>query len=68
MKCLRYGHFSMQCKGKERCAKCSGEHQTSGCQAKDYCCVMCEGAHHANNYKQCPEFEKQKNIKNIMGR
>ena len=30
-KCQRYGHIAMACKGKQRCAKCGGEHRFEDC-------------------------------------
>lgn len=68
MKCMRYGHLTGQCKGGERCAKCGESHITTECNSTKEFCVICKREdHRANNYKLCPEFKKQKSIKNIMG-
>ncbi|KAI2664043.1 Nucleic-acid-binding protein from transposon X-element [Labeo rohita] len=39
-KCQRYGHVAVVCKGKQRCGKCSGEHEYGKCQegTKLKCC------------------------------
>ena len=66
-KCLRYGHVSVQCKSKDRCAKCANEHITSECPSTNApSCIFCKGSHLSSDHKVCPEYLKQKNIKNIM--
>lgn len=65
LKCLRYGHISSQCRGDERCKKCGGPH--TNCSNEYSFCVLCNGDHEATNRELCPEFTKQKTIKNIMG-
>lgn len=68
LRCLRYGHLSVQCKGSERCNKCGKEHNNLNClELTEPYCVLCQGNHKATDYKQCPEFKKQKIIKEIMG-
>lgn len=68
LRCLRYGHLSVQCKGKERCDKCGMEHSNLNCiERSETYCVICQGNHKATDYKQCPEYKKQKIIKEIMG-
>lgn len=45
-KCQRFGHVAAVCKGKQRCSKCSGEHEYGQCSenAKMKCC-NCGGEH-----------------------
>ena len=47
-KCQRMGHTVQQCKGRQRCAKCGGEHDYGKCNkdAKLKCC-NCGGEHSA---------------------
>lgn len=66
LKCLRYGHISNQCKGTERCKRC-GEPHSNCSQDEILFCVLCKGAHEATDRRVCPEFAKQKTVKNIMG-
>ena len=66
-KCLRYGHTSKICKGKERCLNCAGDvHPKEGdsmpCESS---CFYCKGTH-KSNFKKCPEYLRQKNIKELM--
>lgn len=68
LKCLRYGHLSTQCKGVERCSHCGENHDSNNCESAESAhCILCKGNHSATNRNNCPEFTKQKYIKNIMG-
>lgn len=61
--CLRYGHMSQQCKGKARCRDC-GESHEGECPIITKC-VHCGDDHPAIS-KNCPEYKKQRQIKEIM--
>lgn len=67
-KCLMYGHTERQCKGKRRCGSCAETHTTdveyNDC--KKILCYHCKSEIHKSNYKECPEFIRQKNIKEKM--
>ncbi|CAG9857383.1 unnamed protein product [Phyllotreta striolata] len=63
--CLRYGHSSKQCRSHIRCSRCGEEHEATNCQ-KDIKCIFCKLEHLATDRKQCAEFERQKQIKEIM--
>ncbi|CAG9860868.1 unnamed protein product [Phyllotreta striolata] len=63
--CLRYGHSSKQCRSHIRCSRCGEEHEATNCQ-KDIKCIFCKLEHLATDRKQCTEFERQKQIKEIM--
>lgn len=70
-KCLRYGHTARLCKATERCSMCAGDHADKDCTTEqaDRKCIHCKGAHSARaNFKTnvCPEFDRQKRIKNLM--
>ena len=45
-KCQKCGHVAAVCKGRQRCGKCSGEHEYGKCErgAKRKCC-NCRGEH-----------------------
>ncbi|XP_073946186.1 uncharacterized protein [Choristoneura fumiferana] len=65
--CCRYGHTKTQCRSKPCCYKCGQGHSGSTCDVEEDCvsCFLCTGHHFAIS-KQCPEFERQKNIKLSM--
>ena len=72
-KCLRYGHTSKMCQGKQRCPACAQEHSISNCSDKDHpSCIFCKGNHFSSeagtpvSNRTCVEFLKQKKIKEIM--
>lgn len=58
-RCLKYGHSSLNCRGKLICVKCGGEHRASECQATVLCCSNCKGAHKATD-KSCPAYIQAK--------
>lgn len=69
--CLRFGHTAKFCKGSVRCSKCGDGHDDKDCNKdiSEQKCIHCEGPHSSRvNFKNpvCPEFEKQKSIKNLM--
>lgn len=66
-RCLRYGHTRNNCKGKEKCFNCADEvHlQENEEPTCDSCCFFCKD-NHKSNYKKCPEYIRQKNIKELM--
>lgn len=66
LKCLRYGHLSTQCKGAERCKNCGSGEKDHICEPQTPKCILCTGEHLATDFKNCPEFKKQKTIKTIM--
>lgn len=64
--CFRYGHLGRQCRNKERCMKCGENHKTDECKSPEKKCLICKGDHYVNDFKQCPEYTRQKEIKNYM--
>lgn len=68
-RCGQFNHKSTDCKNKEACSKCSGEHKTSDCISSTLKCVNCMLANttrnpkldiqHAANNHNCPLFKKQ---------
>ncbi|XP_074029634.1 uncharacterized protein [Leptinotarsa decemlineata] len=66
--CFRYGHLGKQCKSKPRCIQCGEQHSSSDCQNSnpDPKCFNCGGSHLSTNMKICPEFKRQKQIKQAM--
>lgn len=53
-KCQRMGHTAGQCKGKQRCARCGGEHEYGKCgqDTKVKCCNC--GGEHSGAFGGCP--------------
>ncbi|XP_024081488.1 uncharacterized protein LOC112126499 [Cimex lectularius] len=66
-KCFRYGHFADQCKGEVRCEKCGQSHDSSNCNSTEIRCIHCNLKHKANDFQSCPQFKKEKEIKQLMG-
>lgn len=63
--CYRYGHIGKQCRASSRCLKCGEQHNTEACEQAVQC-LHCGGNHYAIQLNECPEFERQKRIKNTM--
>lgn len=67
-RCLRFGHTRNNCRGsKEKCFNCAEDsHQPQGedftCET---CCMYCKNNHRSTD-KRCPEYQRQKNIKQLM--
>ncbi|VDI49927.1 Hypothetical predicted protein [Mytilus galloprovincialis] len=56
------GHGSKQCRGKQRCFKCSDEgHEGTNCNSESSKCVNC-GESHFSSSRDCPAYLKEKNI------
>lgn len=65
--CWRYGHLGKQCKAKSRCLKCFENHKSENCDKENVpFCVHCKGNHFTNQLNVCPEFKRQKQIKEVM--
>ena len=71
-RCLRYGHTRNNCQGKEKCFNCSADKHLEDNNSeinKEYnsktCCVFCKDSHKTTD-KKCPEYLRQKNIKELM--
>lgn len=66
-KCLRYGHTRNNCKGKDRCFNCgSSDHVSDNNELScTTTCFYCKDNHKSTN-KICPEYNRQKNIKELM--
>lgn len=63
-------HVKSQCEFRTRCAKCSGKHETSGCEDKVTKCINCirynkNEVNHPAYSPQCPifQYEKDKRLK-----
>lgn len=63
--CYLYGHIEKNCKGKRRCQVCSEENSVDHICSNVVKCRHCKEAHTSNS-KLCPEFRRQKNIKELM--
>ncbi|XP_035994688.1 uncharacterized protein LOC118563661 [Fundulus heteroclitus] len=70
-KCQRYGHIGSVCKGKQRCAKCGGDHRYDECGADvQLKCCNCGGQHNVayggcEARKKAAEIQQLKVVKNI---
>ncbi|KAM7307598.1 hypothetical protein ISCGN_011234 [Ixodes scapularis] len=60
-KCLRFGHGSRNCRGRDTCAKCSTkEHATDACDNEPHC-ANCSGNHPAYS-RSCPMWKDEKEV------
>jgi hypothetical protein len=67
--CCKYGHIKSQCRSSPKCFKCGQGHTGDSCSVDEdytYCC-LCSGSHYATSRK-CPEFSRQKSIKESMAK
>lgn len=64
-KCLRFGHLHNTCKGKLRCANCTGEHCVEDCASGGIICVHCRSTDHNSLSMLCPCFLQEQNINKI---
>lgn len=64
-KCQRYGHVAAICKGKQRCSKCSGEHEYGKCEegAKLKCCNC--GGEHSAAYGGCEANKRMQEVQRV---
>ncbi|XP_074039671.1 uncharacterized protein [Leptinotarsa decemlineata] len=66
--CLMYGHTKKNCKGKRRCHSCAEQHEDeegyNSCQSVK--CFNCKSEYHKTLSKECPEFDRQKKIREKM--
>lgn len=61
-RCQGFGHSSPNCSRPQRCVRCGGPHQSSGCQKQPGergACCNCGGTHNAN-YRGCEAFKNEK--------
>lgn len=66
LNCLRFGHITTNCSGKEKCRKCGIEnHLQNNCNADKPKCVNCRDEHFATD-KECPERIRQINVNITM--
>lgn len=66
--CFRYGHIGKQCKSSVRCLLCGDGHRREECDrsVSSSKCLSCQGGHLTTQLNLCPEFQRQKRIKNAM--
>lgn len=48
-KCQRFGHLEFQCRGKQKCEFCAGNHRMVECEASRPLCANCGGNHLATD-------------------
>ena len=68
-KCLRYGHGTNNCRGKEKCLYCHKEdHDADSCQTKNAPepCYHCKSPEHTAGNPECSEYAYQKQIALVM--
>lgn len=63
--CFLYGHTKKNCNGSERCPNCAEQRKKHGetCVMK---CLHCSSPDHTSNSKSCPEFDRQKLMRQVM--
>lgn len=67
--CCRYGHIKSQCRSTPKCFRCGLGHSGDSCSVEEdsVVCCLCSGSHLATSNK-CPEFSRQKSIKETMAK
>lgn len=63
--CQGFGHYSSSCRFKEKCGKCSQDHDTRSCISNLFKCVNCSGSHPSYS-NQCHKYREYK--KRILDR
>lgn len=70
-KCLRYGHRTENCRGRERCRNCGQIHELNeeyaNCQEQQKC-IYCKSTDHRSGATICDETQRQKALKSIMAK
>jgi hypothetical protein len=64
-KCQKYGHVAAVCRGRQRCAKCGGEHEYGNCEegVKPKCCNC--GGEHSAGYGGCQVRRNAVKVQNV---
>lgn len=62
-RCMLFGHIGKNCRRKEKCVKCGGEHPIKDCTVDTVSCSNCGEAHRANE-KSCNAYKKNLEMKN----
>lgn len=64
-KCQKYGHIAAVCKGKQRCARCAGEHEYGKCErgAQPKCCNC--GGEHSSAYRGCEVSKRAVEVQKV---
>lgn len=61
--CHRYGHTKTLCKSRPKCYMCAEEPHDESCNRK---CFHCGSGDHTSFFSQCPEHQRQVNIRHLM--
>ncbi|XP_045913420.1 uncharacterized protein LOC123975742 [Micropterus dolomieu] len=64
-KCQEFGHMANVCKGKRRCARCSGDHEYGKCgeEVRPKCCNC--GGNHSVAFWGCEVMKKEVKVQQI---
>ncbi|KAL1447696.1 hypothetical protein WDU94_005614 [Cyamophila willieti] len=63
--CYKFGHITKSCRSTKLCKICFQKEDGHTCNPTIVKCTNCDGTHNASS-KSCPEFERQKSIKELM--
>lgn len=63
--CFLYGHTKKNCNSQEKCRNCADplKKHREDCKTK---CLHCFSSDHTSNSRNCPEYERQKLMRQIM--
>ena len=64
MRCKRFGHHRLNCRGQLTCARCGTEGHGDTSDEASPSCINCGEAHNAYS-KDCPKWHKEKEIQRI---
>lgn len=65
-RCFLYGHTKKNCNSKEKCPTCSKPMEGHSAEPCGVSCMHCSSELHLSTDKQCPEYERQKLIREVM--
>lgn len=64
-KCQKFGHGAAVCKRKQRCSKCSGEHEYGQCDKDSKLkCSNC-GGEHSSAYRGCEVNKRMQEVQRL---
>ncbi|KIM22115.1 hypothetical protein M408DRAFT_55354, partial [Serendipita vermifera MAFF 305830] len=65
-KCQKYGHYMIDCKEDDTCARCGEGHRVTNCPNRNaQKCTPCGSLDHPTNHFSCLEYQKRVHAQNV---